>query len=291
MRITVTGGAGHIGRYAVDHLVRSGNEVVSIDQNVSASQSKHLRPATQELVGDAADFTAMSAALEGADAVLHLAAVPSPIGRSVRELIKTNSYTTMNVLEAAAINGVKAAVVASSTSIYGFAWSEEMMAPIYVPVDESHPLRPTEGYALSKECDEACGRTAARRWGMRVAALRFPYTNEWDEIERRRHDALWDVVVGTQCAKELWAYLDIRDAAMACESAILATANGRIAGFEAMNVVADDVLVDGTLNSLFNDWYPGARDKYNEKAPRCAYSSQSARELINFSATHMIHPR
>lgn len=100
------------------------------------------------------------------------------------------------------------------------------MSPLYLPVDEVHPLRPTEGYALSKECDEASARMATRRWNLPVVAMRFPFTATSAMIEARRRDP----DAGTTLAKELWAYLDVRDAARAVELAVVATGRGQAAG-------------------------------------------------------------
>ncbi len=286
MRILVTGGGGLIGRAVVDRLVRKGHEVISVVREPFVPDpADDLNLAATELVGDAADSALLNAAMGGVQAVVHLAAIPAPVGYTAAELLDANAVTTMAVLEAAAGHGVKTAVIASSISALGMAWAEEFMHPLYVPIDEEHPLRPTEGYALSKEDDEAAARMAARRWGMTVVAMRFPYTATSEMIEKRATDATTDPERGRAAAKELWAYLDVRDAAIAVERAIASSESGGIAGSVVVNVIADDVLLDRNLSDLLAEWHPDV--PWRASGGRCAYAVDRARKLIGFEARYL----
>jgi nucleoside-diphosphate-sugar epimerase len=284
MKILITGGAGLIGRYVVDRLVRDGHEVVSIVRApfVPDAADADLAVATAEILGDATDAELVGSAMVGVKAVVHLAAIPAPVDRTAAELLVANAVTTMTVLEAAGEHGVKTVVLASSISALGMAWADELMHPLYVPVDEEHPLRPTEGYALSKEDDEAAARMAARRWGMTVVALRFPFTATSAMIEDRAADAVLHADQARVAAKELWAYLDVRDAATATELAIEASDAGRIGGAVVLNVIADDVIADQPLADLLSEWHPGVPVRSTEG--RGAYSVDRARNLIGFEA-------
>jgi nucleoside-diphosphate-sugar epimerase len=284
VRILVTGAAGLIGRHAADHLVRSGHDVVALLRGPGPERDDGLARAPREVIGDAADVSLLTDLCRDVDGVLHLAAIPSPGGHTARELVEANSISTITVLEAAGGSGVKAVVIASSISILGMAWSDALMSPIYLPIDEAHPLRPTEGYALSKECDEAAARMASRRWQMPVVALRFPYTNSRDAIVQRASDPLQEASL----AKELWAYLDVRDAARACELALLAAAAGRVPGGTVLNVIADDVIVSQPLHELVERWHPSAVHWLDEYNGRGAYSVSAARESIGFSAGFLL---
>lgn len=286
MKILVTGAAGLIGRAVVDRLVREGHDVVAVVRKpVLPDPGSDLRLAGQEFVGDAADPKLLHDAMEGVRAVVHLAAIPAPVGRTARELLQANAVTTMAVLEAAADRGVSTAVIASSISILGMAWSEDLMHPIYVPVDEDHPLRPTEGYALSKEDDEAAARMASRRWGMSVLALRFPFTGTPEMISERAAAIGRDGSEALAAAKELWGYLDLRDAARAVSLSIAAAESGRVAGSVVLNIVADDALGDRPLRSLLNEWHPGAR--VDSENLRGAYATERAKRIIGFEARHL----
>ncbi|MGO4594933.1 NAD-dependent epimerase/dehydratase family protein [Leifsonia sp. 2TAF2] len=287
MKILVTGGSGLIGRFAVDRLVRSGHDVLAVERTASAPHAAGLLRATTEVIGDASDPRLMDSVMPGIDAVVHLAAIPAPLGHTARELLTANSITTMTVLEAAGEHGVKAVVMASSISILGMAWCADLMDPLYLPVDEDHPLRPTEGYALSKECDEAAARMASRRWGLPIVAMRFPFTDTRESIQSRRTDA--DAT--TRLAKELWAYLDVRDAARAIELGIGAMIDGAVRGCSVVNVLADDVLLDEPLGELMSLWHPAVPFDADQYGFRGAYDASSARELLGFEAEHLIHPR
>lgn len=285
MNILVTGGAGLIGRFVVDRLVRSGHDVLAVVRTPPGPSKDGLRRATTEVIGDVSDAELMNSVMPGIDAVVHLAAIPAPVGHTARELLVANSVTTMTVLEAAALNAVKAVVMASSISILGMAWCSEMIDPLYLPVDEAHPLRPTEGYALSKECDEAVARMATRRWGLPIVAMRFPYTATSEMIEARRTDPDHSATL----AKELWAYLDVRDAARAVELAIDAMIDGAVRGCSVVNVIADDVIVDQPLSELMKAWHPEASFEADQYGLLGAYDVTKARDLIGFEAENLIH--
>jgi nucleoside-diphosphate-sugar epimerase len=287
MKVLVTGGAGLIGRWAVDELIRKDHEVVSVVRRPSV-KSDELQPPTSEVLGDAADGTLMHKLMQnGVDSVLHLAAIPSPQGKTAVELLVANSILTMTVLEAAGQSGVKSVVQASSISALGMAWSETFMSPLYLPIDEEHPLRPTEGYALSKENDEAAARMAARRWGMNVLSLRFPFTTTSSAIEERAQNAVKDSEQARRAAKECWAYLDVRDAGRACELALVAASSGRFFGAAVLNIIADDVLVDEPLQQLLTKWHPQIAQHISENAEGGAYHVAQALLTIGFRAKHL----
>lgn len=281
LRLAVTGGNGLIARRVIDRAVRQGGDVTSIVLE-PAEPADGLEPATSTVVGDAADPAVLASALQGADAVVHLAAIPSPGTYSSAALLTANTVLTATVLESAARCGIRAAVLASSVSALGMVWSSEVMPPLYVPVDEQHPLRPTEPYGLSKECDEATARMAARRWGMSVVALRFPYTQTAAAIADRASD-------GTQSdslAKELWGYLDLRDAARAVELSVQACLDGRIAGCEVLNAVADDPILSDPIEVLLAARFPGVPRR--QPLGRGAYDLSRAEALIGFRAEHFV---
>ena len=141
-----------------------------------------------------------------------------------------NVTATFVLLEAAARVGVRRAIIASSMAALGLSWASRFRSPDYVPVDEHHPLRPEESYGLSKQVDEATAEMMARRYEMTVLAYRFCYTTSVDEIEARAIKIASDAGESTRSAKELWAYLDVRDAA----DAVLAGLERPLSGFHAI---------------------------------------------------------
>jgi dTDP-L-rhamnose 4-epimerase len=133
MKVLVTGGAGFIGSHVVDLLVERGHEVVVLDNldpqvHGKAATPEHLAKALQSgsvrfILGDVTDPAAVDQAIEGADAVVHLAAAVG-VGQSMyapRYYVHTNSTGTAVVLEAVLRlrDRIRKLVVASSMSLYG----------------------------------------------------------------------------------------------------------------------------------------------------------------------------
>src|SRR5215203_435439 len=124
--ILITGGAGFIGSHLADELLRHGYHVRVLDSLVAqvhgdGEQPPELSPDAELLVGDLRDRDALREALEGVDAVVHLAARVG-VGQSMYELSEytsANSCGTAVLLEALLDHPVRKLLVASSMSIYG----------------------------------------------------------------------------------------------------------------------------------------------------------------------------
>ena len=124
--ILVTGGAGFIGSHLVDELLASDYDVRVLDALVgqvhgAAERPPYLNSGAELLVGDVRDGEAVRRALEGVDAVVHLAARVG-VGQSMYELTEytgSNSYGTAVLLQALLDRPVQKLLVASSMSIYG----------------------------------------------------------------------------------------------------------------------------------------------------------------------------
>lgn len=283
MRILLTGGRGGIGAWAVHELIEAGHEVISLVRADSADLPSEVHPPTREVVGEASDAKLLSFLLAEAEAVVHLAAIPNPVGNSPVELFQANSLTTLILLQAAAEAGVKPIIYASSISALGMSYATSDMSPLYLPVDEEHPLRPCEGYALSKECDEATARMASRRWNMRLYGLRFPFVGTESEIREYAASAADD----GQQARELWTYLDVRDAARAIRLA-LEKANARSEPFATVvNVIADDVLIGHPLADLVTTAFPDLAQQ--AVGLSCGFTTDRADSEFEFTAAHLIH--
>ena len=126
-KLLITGGAGFIGSHLADEMLALGHQVRTLD-NLSpqvhgggAQRPAYLDPEVELLVGDVRDPAAVRHALEGVDAVFHLAAVVG-VGQSMYEIGRytdVNNLGTAVLLEALLETPVERLVVASSMSIYG----------------------------------------------------------------------------------------------------------------------------------------------------------------------------
>jgi dTDP-L-rhamnose 4-epimerase len=124
--VLITGGAGFIGSYVAEELLDAGHRVRILDNltpqvHESNSPPEYLDRRVDLITGDVRDREAVEAALEDADAVVHLAAAVG-VGQSMYEIAhytSVNSFGTSVLLEAMTGRQIQRLVVASSMSIYG----------------------------------------------------------------------------------------------------------------------------------------------------------------------------
>ncbi|GAA1359688.1 NAD(P)-dependent oxidoreductase [Catellatospora chokoriensis] len=242
----MTGAAGRLGRATLELLAREGVAVTALDLHDPGDL-----PAARVVVGDTGDVKAVREALAGVDAVVHCAAIPSPTLGTPEDVFCGNTRSTFVVLEEAAQAGVTRAVLAGSQSALGFAWSPQPIAPLYLPVDEAHPLLAADPYALSKQVDEQIGQMIARRYGMTVVTLRFPLLGGMTErlptfASHYRADPV-------QGARSLWAYLEDRDAAKANWLALTRP----LSGAHEIFVAAPITLAALPTEELLDRFHPG----------------------------------
>ncbi len=167
MRILVTGGAGFIGSHTVDLLVRSGHQVVVLD-NLATGHADAVHPNATFVHGDFGDTKVLQAlfAKNGIEAILHLAACIEA-GESVRfpaRFFANNTGRTLLLLEAAMDSGIRRFVFASTSAVYG--------DPGLEPVREDHPLDPLSPYGHSKMMVEQAVAWMHRQQGLGCAILR-----------------------------------------------------------------------------------------------------------------------
>ncbi len=166
MKHVVTGGCGFIGSHLVDRLLELGHEVVALD-DLSTSDGVYLNPAAALIEGSVTDADLVASATEGADSVFHTAAW-ARIPRSIDDPIGTHDVNvngTLNVLQAARLNGVRRVVYSSSSSVYGD-------QPTHVMREDMRP-EPKSPYALQKLVGEQYASMFARLFDMQVVSLRY----------------------------------------------------------------------------------------------------------------------
>ena len=166
---TVTGGAGFIGSHLVEALLGRGEQVRVFD-DFSTGKRRNLEPFLDriELIeGDLRRLDDVRRALDGADYVLHQAALSS-VPRSVDDPVSTNTTNvggTLNVLQAALEAGVKRVVNASSSAVYGDLDD--------FPLREEAGTDPMSPYAVSKLAGEKYCRVFTRLHGLETVSLRY----------------------------------------------------------------------------------------------------------------------
>ena len=163
-RIAVTGGSGRLGRFVVDELSRHA-DVTVLDIAPGAPGRRHITV-------DMLDLDGLHRALEGHDAVVHLAAIDDAIEATPKRYFETHVEGAFNLLQAAHERGIAKVVLASSTAAYGIGRDNPDYPPLYLPIDEAHPLNPNGAYGLSKQVGEVIAHGFAIRGVTRIACLR-----------------------------------------------------------------------------------------------------------------------
>ena len=282
MRIVVTGAGGRIGRHVVAELLAHDHEVHALDRKAAASDGPEVAGASWEQL-DVRDLDALARLLDRvrAEALIHLASIPSPRLGTPLEVFATNTQATFAALEAAGMAGVSRVVIASSTSVTGLPFASPPASPRYVPVDEDHPNVGNDPYALSKEADEATARTMHRRHGYQVAALRISNTATMAEQVAKAAEVARDPS-GLAC--ELWAYLDVRDGASAFRLAV----EREIPGCHVINVMAPDTYSPEPTAELLARYHPTAEIRRPIVGREVPFDLTRSRELLGFRAQHRL---
>lgn len=280
-RVAVTGSEGHLGRAVVADLGDHGYEVVRIDR---VAPGDRVAPDSEVQVWDGRTVAGLVPLLSDCVALIHLAALPTPLDQPAEVVFANNTQATFAALEAAGVVGIRRCAIASSGSAYGTAWSPQPTMFSYVPVDEDHPMINYDPYGLSKEVDERTAAVMARRHGLSVAALRFHWiaTAEQQRAAVADHRAETDRTSGLS---NLWGYVDIGDAAVACRLAIEA-AERNAYGFVPMNIVAADSLVDASIGDLVRALAPDTEIRSPLGPGRGAYLIERAAQVIGWVPQH-----
>jgi len=168
-RYVVTGGAGFIGSALVRGLLANGGEVSVID-NLLTGYERNLEEVRSRIElhpVDIRNYEDVAAVVKGADAVFHLAAIPS-VPRSIRDPAPSHSVNadgSFNVFRACAEGQVRRVIYAASSSAYG---DTEVLPKI-----ETMNPRPKSPYAVQKLLGEYYARVFYECFGLETVSLRF----------------------------------------------------------------------------------------------------------------------
>ncbi len=166
----VTGGAGFIGSHICEELVKSGIQVVSLDDYSAGKEQNCAFLAEYDnyraVDCDITDMNNLPRHFEGVDLVFHNAASKKNIClNDPRRDLEVNAKGAYNMLELSKAFKVRKFVHASTGSVYGEAQ--------YYPQDEEHPLRPVSYYGVSKLAGERYVILFNRIYGINTTVLRY----------------------------------------------------------------------------------------------------------------------
>ncbi len=171
MRVLVTGATGFVGRALCQDLAQRGWQLRAAVRNEARNQARLLNGCEPCIVGDIGPDTDWTAALEGVEAVAHLAARVHVMRERVRDPLaafrEINVEGTLQLARAAARAGVGRFVFLSSVKVLGERSSNG-------PLTDASPPNPVDPYGVSKWEAEAGLREIGERSGMGVTILRPP---------------------------------------------------------------------------------------------------------------------
>jgi nucleoside-diphosphate-sugar epimerase len=264
-RIVVTGGAGKAGGAVVRELVDDGRDVLSVDLV--------RRPdlPCEQLVADLTEHGEAVDALKGAEAVLHLAAIPAPGLKPDELTFRVNTTSTYNVFAAAPLLGLRRVVWASSETVLGLPFDEP---PRYAPIDEAHAPFPESTYSLSKVAGEAMAEQFSRWTGIPYVGLRL--SNVMEPHDYERFPGFQD---DPQLRRwNLWGYVDARDVAQACRLALDADVDGA----EVFIVAAADTVMNRPNVELMAEVYPTVELRGDLGEHDTLLSIEKARRVLGY---------
>jgi nucleoside-diphosphate-sugar epimerase len=285
-RVLVTGSSGHLGSHVLPVLADDGWSVTALVAGPTPGSGPR-EYADRVVEGNAADPDVARRAVAGADAVVHLAAIPAPGLAAAHVVFGQNSLATFCILDAAAEAGVGRAVVASSIAAMGLSFSPYGAQPPYLPIDEDVPTQAADPYALSKLADEATAAMISRRSGMTTTCLRLPFLGDPARLADRTRKFADDPSAGRS---ELWSYLDTRDAARTIVSALArepASHAGRDGRSQVLLVAAPETLAPYPTEDLLDVFCADVPRRRRFPGRAVAFDTSRAEREIGFVARHV----
>ena len=279
MRVVVTGARGKVGRAAATCLAARGHDVVACDLGSPMFEGRDPGAsglaALRYLRADLTDAGAAFAALRGADAVVHAAAIPEPSQDVPHRVFANNLLATFNVVEACVRLGVPRLVNVSSETVPGFIFAERPFPPAYCPVDEEHPAAPQDPYALAKLFGEQLCDAAVRRSDLTAVTVR-PSWVQWEGNYARNLGAA--VVDASVPSITFWSYVDAYDLA----ELLALAAEASTPGHEVVYAAQPDNAGGRDLAAAMAEHYPGVPVRPLDRPDAGGIAIGKARRLLGW---------
>jgi UDP-glucose 4-epimerase len=261
VKVLLTGRGGRLGAAAVPALERAGHEVRGFDVED----------------GDIRDPATVRGAMEGCDAVVHLAGIAEDRGGAAEDVLVVNLLGTWNVLAAARACGVERVVYSSSGKALGMLERD----PDYLPVDDAHSGLPARPYGLSKWLAEEMCEVFTRDTGIATLCLRPVLVLDADGYERLA--GLDELPRPTSAASwHLGAFVDVDDVA----NAIVASLACSNPGHARLLLCAADIGSGRPAAELAAEFFPSVpwRDgrPFEHGSREALVDCRAARELLGW---------
>ncbi|QKG51289.1 NAD-dependent epimerase/dehydratase family protein [Hymenobacter sp. BRD67] len=277
-RVAVTGGTGKLGRVCVQDLLAHSYDVFVVD---TVAPEKGI----PGIIADLADFGQTLDAFSSVgheihagvgtnafDAIVHLAAFPTPRQYPDAHLFQNNIMGTYNVFEAARRLGIHNVIWASSETTLGepFEGGEP-----YAPVDEDYPLRAKSAYALAKVLMEDMARQFVLQTpAMKLVGLRFSNVMEPADYARfpaYDHDP-------EERKWNMWAYIDARDGSQAIRKAL----EWEATGMHPFIIANADTVMSKSSTELMKNYLPNVPVRKKLGEHETLLSIEKARKVLGY---------
>jgi len=287
MRVLFTGGSGKAGKHVVPYLAAAGHRVLNFDRVPLGLAGVH------DLLGDICDAGQVYSAMrthagydeqeDGAaklfDAVVHFAAVPRYGMVPDTETYRVNTVGTYNVLEAALKMGIRKVIVASSETTYGVCFSDGVVDPKLLPLEEDYDIDPMDSYGMSKKVNEVTARSFQRRFGADVYCLRIG-----NVVEPHEYATLFPPLVQDPGLRRriTFSYIDARDLGQIVDLCLKKDG----LGFEVFNAVNDENAVPQGNSELLARFFPNVLLSRSVGEREGLLSNRKIREVLGFKEQH-----
>ncbi len=277
MRVLVTGTAGRVGSVVAREFLAHGYTVRGLDKN---PPPEDLRGSIETVYADLADRFALLRAVQGCEAIAHLAAIPSP-GFGEDQIFQTNVSGTQYVLAAAEAEGIRRVALASTCCAFGIFFALRRIDPQYLRMDEKHPALPQDMYGLSKLLNEETAAAYTRRNGMTTVCLRLTTVVDF---ARQDHFQWWrnGLASDRNRRNDLWSYIEVKDTARAFR---LAIENAPDNSSSVAIIAARDSLTLHDIRHLVRKHFPALAHYVEALSPtESLYDTSEAERVFGFVA-------
>jgi len=278
-RVLVTGGTGKLGKVCVQDLQAHGYDVFVVDTVAPAKGIPHIIADLSDFGQTLDAFSSVGMEIHAGvggpqafDAIVHLAAFPTPRQYPDAHLFQNNLMGTYNVFEAARRLGIHNVIWASSETTLGepFDGGEP-----YAPVDENYPLRAKSAYALAKVLMEDMARQFVLQTpALKLIGLRFSNVMEpadyakFPGYDTDPEERKWN----------MWAYIDARDGAQAIRKAI----EWEATGMHPFIIANADTVMSKSSTELMKNYLPQVPVKKALGEHETLLSIDKARRVLGY---------
>lgn len=286
MRVLFTGGSGKAGKHVVPYLVAQGHKVLNFDRVPLGLAG------VADLLGDICDAGQVYSAMRTHaademdagparlfDAVVHFAAVPRYGMVPDTETWRVNVVGTYNVIEAALKMGIRKVIIASSETTYGVCFSDGVVDPKVLPLEEDYDIDPMDTYGTSKKVNEVTARSLQRRFGADVYALRIG-----NVIEPHEYATVFPPLKEDPGLRRriTFSYIDARDLGQIVDLCLKKDG----LGFQVFNAVNDENSVPQPNSELLARFFPNVPLSRPVGEREGLLSNRKIREVLGFKERH-----